>query len=53
MKIEEHIEVLNETIKELHQRNNELIAIIKEDNLVIKNLLRKIELERHQEEMEE
>jgi len=48
MKIEEQIEALNETIKELHQRNNELIAIIKEDNLVIKNLLRKINGDRNE-----
>lgn len=48
MKVEEYIELLTETIKELHQRNNELIAIIKEDNLIIENLLRKINGDRNE-----
>lgn len=39
MKDDEHIQFLNETIKELHKRNRELIAIIKEDNSIIKKLL--------------
>ena len=48
MKVEEYIELLTETIKELHQRNNELIATIKEDNLIIENLLRKINGDRNE-----